>query len=154
MKVQIEIEDNLNEILARIQERIKELLIDYLDANPNIKINDIPDFHGELNDDGSINEIIDNAVPIGKKEIKDIWYLHGDDIETAFELAGVGEKNDEGWPSRWKPAAIYSFLESKTYQWYDKNYKEIAINHKKQQAKKKIKTIVKEKINDDKYNIN
>ena len=111
----VEIEDNLNEIIEGVQDEIKELAIDYIKEN-----NEKPDM-GDLDYSGSVHEIIDGAVPIYTGEIEGLFYLYGNDFEESFDNAGIGDKNDEHWPSGWKPAAIYCYIEEKVNEWFNEN---------------------------------
>jgi hypothetical protein len=148
MKVKIEIEDTLPEILQLIQAAIKEELEIYLKNNPDLKMP--PDMISELDDSGAIHNIIDSRVPTNKQEIKDLWYLYGDDFEKAFDEAGIGTKDDNGWPSGWKPAAIYTYLERECHEWYEENHKQIAKSFRKNEKMKAFKKKVKQLGNKEK----
>jgi len=148
MKIQVEMEDNLQEILAKIQEGIKEELLRFIKSNPDYE--KVPDFLTELDDSGVIREIIDNYVPRNTKEIKDLWYLYGEKFEQSFDLAGLGDKNDKDWPLGWKPAAIFTYLQDQCYEWYDNNATLIVQKYKKNQDKERIKKIVKKKSSEEK----
>lgn len=101
----VEIEDNLDEIIKGVKDDIKTLIEDY------IKENEAKPDWSDLDYDGSIHEIIDCAVPIYTYEINDLFYLYGNEFEEAFDNAGIGTKDDEGWPNGWKAAAIYCYIE-------------------------------------------
>jgi len=116
MKRKIEIEDNLDEIVEDTIEEVKNLLLRYLEDNPDEE--DLPDLYNDLDYDGSVHEIIDGAVPIYDKEIDDLFYLYGDLFERAFENAGIGDKTDEGFPNGWKPGAIYCYIEDEVNKWW------------------------------------
>lgn len=119
----IEIEDNLDEIIESCQDDLKVMLNEYLDDTPDL--DETPDLSNDLDYDGRFHELIDGAVPIYTKEINDLWYLYGDDFEESFDNAGIGEKSDELWPSGWKAAAIYCYLEEKMFTWYSENADDI-----------------------------
>lgn len=118
-KRNIEIEDNLDEIVEGAIEEVKEELLEFLKANPDT--DETPCISNDLDYSGRIHEIIDGSVPIYTKEQNDLWYLYGNEFEQAFDDAGIGEKNDEGWPMGWKPAAIYCYIEQKVHEWYRNN---------------------------------
>lgn len=118
-----EIDDTLQEHVDSACERVKEELLNYLDSNPDT--DELPDLGNDLDYDGSIHEIVDGSVPIWTQEINDIFYLHGDEVEQAFDDAGIGEKKDEGWPMGWKAAAIYCYIEQKVHEWYGSNAQEV-----------------------------
>lgn len=123
MKKTIEIEDTLYECVDGAIEEVKEYLLEYLKENPDA--DKTPCLSNDLDYGGAIHEIIDGAVPIYTCEINTIFYLHGSDVESAFDDAGIGEKNDKGWPMGWKAAAIYCFIESEVQSWYSNNADEI-----------------------------
>lgn len=119
MKRTIEIDDTLQEHVDGAIEEVKEELLNYLEENPDT--NETPDISRDLNYSGRIHEIVDGSVPIYTKEIEDTFYLHGNEIEEAFDDAGIGEKKDEHWPMGWKAAAIYCYIDQEVRRWYDQN---------------------------------
>jgi hypothetical protein len=52
-------------------------------------------------------------------------YLHGSEVEQAFDDAGIGEKKDEDWPMGWHAAAIYCYLEQQVHEWWSNNAQDI-----------------------------
>lgn len=129
----IEMDDNLQEIVDSTIEEVKEALLEYLEENPDT--DDTPDMGNDLDYSGRIHEIIDGAVPVYTKEIDDIFYLHGDKVEQAFEDAGIGEKKDgPGWPSGWKAVAIYCYIEQQVNEWYHKNANDVFEEWQEKQA--------------------
>ncbi len=123
MKRTIEIEDTLQDCVDSAIEETKTLLTDYLADNPDT--DSLPCLNNDLDYSGSFHEIIDGSVPVYTSEINDIFYLHGDEVERAFDNAGIGEKNDSGWPCGWKAAAIYCYIEQEVAEWYHDNAEEI-----------------------------
>ena len=113
MKRTIEIDDTLPEIIKSAIEDVTEWLREWLDENhPDLEDEpDTPCLHNDLDYAGRVHEIVDGAVPIYTAEVNDCFYLHGDDIEQAFDNAGIGDKCDDQWPCGWKPAAIYCYIE-------------------------------------------
>lgn len=125
-KTTVEIEDNLDEIVESVKYDVKELAIEWIKDN-----NEKPDLYNDLDYDGSFHEIVDGAVPIYTREINDLFYLYGDEFEGAFDNAGIGDKDDKGWPCGWKAAAIYCYIEQEVAQWFNDNIDEIFDeNHK------------------------
>ena len=116
MKRTIEIEDTLQDCVDRAIDRVKDELLSHLDQNPNTW--KTPDLGNDLDYSGAIHEIIDGSVPIHTAEIDAAFYLYGSEIEEAFENAGIGSKEDKGWPCGWKAAAIYCYIEQKVGEWY------------------------------------
>ena len=116
MKRTIEIEDTLQDCVDRAIDMVKDELLSHLDQNPDTW--KTPDLGNDLGSSGAIHEIIDGSVPTHTKDIKDIFYLNGEEIEEAFDNAGIGTKEDKGWPCGWKAAAIYCYIEQKVHEWY------------------------------------
>ena len=120
VKRTIEIEDTLDEIIESVKDDVKQLAIEWIKENE-----EKPDLYNDLDYDGSFHEIIDSAVPIYTYEINNLFYLYGDKFEEAFELAGIGVRDDDDWPNGWKPAAIYCYIEQVVSQWYNDTIDEI-----------------------------
>lgn len=112
----VEIEDSLPDRVQSAIDQVKQELLNYLKANP--ETDELPDLGNDLDYSGAIHEIIDGSAPIYTQEIDDTWYLYGNECEEAFDDAGIGEKNNEGWPMGWKCAAIYCYIEQKVHEWY------------------------------------
>jgi hypothetical protein len=122
MKRQVEIDDTLRERVDGAIEEVKQELLNYLKENTPDKV---PCISNDLNYSGAIDEIVDGSVPIYTKEIEDTYYLYGDEIDEAFDDAGIGERDDKGWPMGWKPAAIYCYIDQKVHEWYHNNVEDI-----------------------------
>lgn len=133
VKKTVEIEDTLQECVDSAIEQTKELLLQYLEENPDTE--ETPDLYNDLDYSGSFHEIVDGSVPIYTQEINDIMYLHGNEIEDAFDNAGIGDKKDEDWPVGWKPAAIYTYIEQEVSEWYQNNAEDIFTEWKEKQEK-------------------
>lgn len=119
----VEIEDTLQDRVDGAIEAIKAEFLSYLDQNPDTE--KAPDW-SDLDYSGTLHQIIDGSVPIYTSEIADIMYLHGDDVEQAFDDAGIGEKKDgAGWPTGWKAAAIYCYIDQQAAQWFHDNASEL-----------------------------
>lgn len=147
MRKTIEIEDNLQEIIDGATEDVKNELLSYLDQNPDI--DRCPNLNNDLDYSGSIHQIVDSAVPIYTNEIRDLWYLHGDGFEKAYDDAGVGEKKDDGWPSGWKAAAIYYYINQEVYEWYQNEAEGVFEDYQKDLQKKKIDKIIQNHAKED-----
>jgi hypothetical protein len=127
-KRMVEIEDNLDQIVEDVQSELKDLVVNWIKEN-----NTKPDLSNDIDYDGSFHEIVDTAVPIYTGEINDLFYLYGDEFEEAFDNAGCGDKEDKCWPSGWKPAAIYFYIEQKCWDWFNENIDQIfEENHKEE----------------------
>lgn len=116
MKRTIEIDDTLADRVSSACDDVKAELLRYLEEHPDT--DELPCISNDLDYSGSIHEIIDGSVPIYTKEVNDTFYLHGNEIEKAFDDAGMGSKDDKGWPSGWKLAAIYCYIEQQVHEWY------------------------------------
>jgi hypothetical protein len=123
MKRTIEIEDCLQDCVDRAIEMVDGELHSHLDQNPDT--DKTPDIGNDLDSSGAIHEIIDGSVPIHTAEIDAAFYLYGWEIEKAFEDAGIGSKEDKGWPCGWKAAAIYCYINDKVAEWYGTHADEI-----------------------------
>jgi hypothetical protein len=118
----VEIDDTLDEIIESAINDVKQTLLDYLEDNKDT--DKTPDIGNDLDYSGAIHEIVDSAVPVYTNEINDLFYLYGDEFEEAFDDAGIGSR-DDSWPSGWKPAAIYCYVEQKVHDWYRNNADDI-----------------------------
>lgn len=131
MKRTIEIDDTLQDCVDEAIDSVKEELARYLDENKDTE--SLPCLNNDLDYSGAIHEIIDGAVPIYTQEITDIFYLHGDEVEQAFDDAGIGSKDDKGWPMGWKAAAVYCYIEAQVQEWYQKEADDIFAEWKEKQ---------------------
>lgn len=114
------IDDTLQDCVDSAVDSVKDALLEYLASNSDT--DKTPDIGNDLDYSGTIHEIIDGSVPVYTAEIADIFYLHGDEVEQAFDDAGIGEKRDgAGWPMGWKAAAIYCYIEQQVHDWYRAN---------------------------------
>ncbi len=118
-KITITLDDTLQDCVDGAIAEVKQALLDYLEDHPDT--DEPPCLSNDLDYDGQIHQIIDSAVPIYTQEIKTAWSLHGDDLEDAYENAGVGEnpREDNGM------AAIYYYISEKIGEWYWDNADEI-----------------------------
>lgn len=119
----VEIDDTLDEIVESAVDDVKTELMNYLEQNPDT--DQTPDIGNDLDYSGAIHEIVDSAVPIYTGEINDLFYLYGNEFEEAFDDAGIGGKDDSGWPNGWKAAAIYCYIDQKVHEWYSDNADDI-----------------------------
>lgn len=124
----IEIEDTLDEIIESVKDDVKELIIQWIKDN-----DEKPDLYNDIDYDGSFHEIVDGSVPVYTSEINDLFYLYGNEIEDAFDNAGIGDKDDEHWPSGWKAAAIYCYIEQEVSEWYNDNIDDIYDEYHKEE---------------------
>jgi len=131
----IEIEDTLQERVDSAIEDVKTELISYCDENEPDKL---PDLGNDLDYSGTIHEIVDGSVPIYNNEIRDIFYLHGSEVEEAFDNAGFDSKDDKDWPLGWKPAAIYSYIQEQVHEWYNDHAEDVFEEWQEKHRAKKL----------------
>jgi hypothetical protein len=134
MKRTIEIEDTLDEIIDSVKEDVKNLAIEWIKDN-----DEKPDLYNDLDYNGSFHEIVDGAVPVYTYEINNLFYLYGDEFVQAFDNAGIGDKNDE-WPSGWKAAAIYCYIEQEVSEWFNDNIDDIYDENHKEETEESEET--------------
>lgn len=111
----IEIDDVLPDCVDSAIQEVERELREYLADNPDC--DETPCLHNELDYSGAIHEIVDGAVPIYGGQIEAAWFLHGSDLEEAYENAGCGENPRENNGM----AAIYYYIYEKVAQWYERN---------------------------------
>jgi len=122
----IQVEDTLPDRVEVAISEVKEELIKYLNENE-------PDSCPDLNDldcSGAIHEIVDGCVPIYTHEINTAWYLHGQEIEAAYENAGVGNnpRENDGM------AAIYFYIHQEVCEWFSNNAEDLFDTYKEEQG--------------------
>lgn len=112
MKIVIEMDDVLSDCVNSAIEETKTLLMEYLTYN-NLSDCDLND----LDNYGQLHEIIDSSVPVYTKQIKDAWYLHGDELTDAYLNAGIGNNpmDNDGM------AAIYCYIQQEVNNWFCDN---------------------------------
>jgi hypothetical protein len=115
----VEIEDTLQERVESACDDVKDLLIQYLDENPDT--DDVPCINNDLDYSGSVHEIVDGSVPIYTGEIEDTWYLYSRRLEEAYENAGVGSnpRENDGM------VAIYFYIMEQVQEWYRDNAEDV-----------------------------
>ena len=119
MKRQVEINDTLQERVDSATDELQDLLLDYLQDNPDT--DELPDLGNDLDYDGRFHEIVDSSVPIYTGEIEDTWYLYSNQLEEAYEDAGVGDNTRENNGM----AAIYFYIFAECCEWYGNNAQDI-----------------------------
>lgn len=101
MKRTIEMDDNLDEIVADAKSELEERFAELKDADEPHDL---------------ISEIADSFVPVYTKEIEDLYYLHGDMLDDAYEDAGIGDGKKE---DNYKQVAIYCYIEQELWDFYN-----------------------------------
>jgi hypothetical protein len=123
----VEIDDTLQEHVDSAIEQVKEALVEWLDVSDGGDFavygreKDVPCLSNDLDYSGRIHEIVDGSVPIYTHEIDTIWYLHKNELEEAYENAGVGENPLENNGM----AAIYFYIQEKVGEWYHNNAEQV-----------------------------
>ena len=113
----IEIDDVLPDCIESAVEEVEQLLRDYIKENGTVKIPTL----GDLDYSGAVHEIVDGAVPVYTSDIEAAWFLHGSELEEAYESAGVGTNPRENNGM----AAIYFCIYEKVADWYWRNAERI-----------------------------
>jgi hypothetical protein len=118
-KINVEIDDTLDERAEGACSEVEEELLEYLKQNPDT--DDLPCLNNDLDYSGRIHEIVDSSVPIYTKEIEDTWYLHSNALEESYKNAGVGDnpRENDGM------AAIYFYIMEQVQEWYSSNAQDI-----------------------------
>jgi len=126
-KITIEIDDVLPAHVESAIGEVRDLLVDYLVDN---KPDELPCLHNDLDYSGDVHEIIDGAVPHRTSDIEAAWFLHGRDLEEAYESAGIGSNSRENNGM----TAIYCYIEQRVVEWYSENAEEIFTRSKEEEA--------------------
>jgi hypothetical protein len=112
MKRMVEMEDSLDERAQMAIDEVKDLLLEYLEDNPDT--DELPCLHNDLDYSGAVHGIVDGCVPVYTYEIESNWYLHSNELEEAYENAGVGDNPRENSGM----AAIYFYIHEQVCNWY------------------------------------
>lgn len=119
MKRTIEIEDMLQERVEGAIEEVKEELERYLQENPDT--DKVPCLNNDLDYSGAIHEIVDGSVPVYTRDIEATWFLYKNDLEEAYENAGVGDNPLENNGM----SAIYFYIMQEVQEWYSDNAEDV-----------------------------
>jgi hypothetical protein len=114
----VEVDDVLPGCVESAIEEVEQLLRDYIADNGG---DDVPDLAGDLDCDGRVHEIVDGSVPIYTRDIEAAWFLHGRELEQAYENAGVGGNPRENNGM----AAIYYYISEAVTDWYARSAQKI-----------------------------
>ena len=124
MKLKLEVEDNLNELVQDCINEVQDWFYRKIKELKNIEKVDhqtIESLIDTLNYNGSLHSIIDTNVPIYTHELDTLYYLHKYKLEEAFEDCGIGDKSDyensENAPLGFEGVAIFCYLELKVNEW-------------------------------------
>lgn len=107
-KITVELDDDLEERVENAIEEAKEALINYLDQYPN------EDMPGSLDDFCDSHDIADSATPIHTRDIETAWFLHGNELERAYEDSGLGNNPRENDGQ----TAIYAYIVQELGDWF------------------------------------
>lgn len=110
-KITVEINDTLQDRVDEAINEVQDLLKSYARRE---EPEDLPCLHNDLDYSGDVHAIIDSAVPIYTAEIEATWYLHGRELEEAYETVGIGTNPRENDGK----TAIYCYIEQKVAEWY------------------------------------
>ena len=107
-KVTVEMDDTLDELVESVEADVLQDFMDYLEENPELE--DFDDYYQDRGCD-VVHEIVDSATPIYNKEIDDLYYLHGNEFDEAYENAGIGDGTEDNH----KAITIYCYLEERAF---------------------------------------
>lgn len=110
-KITIEIDDNLDDLVQDAIDGVKDILKDYVEENDP---DSLPCISNDLDYSGAVHELVDGLVPVYTKPIEDIWYLHKQELISAYEDAGIGDNPLENDGK----VAIFCYIEAKMHDWY------------------------------------
>jgi hypothetical protein len=118
MKTTVELDDTLPDRTQSAIDDVKAELLRYLDEN---KPDTLPELGNDLDYSGAIHEIVDGSVPVYTYELDVAWFLHGSDLEAAYENAGVGDnpRENDGM------AAVYFYIMDAVNEWYSDNAQDV-----------------------------
>lgn len=109
MKRNVEMNDTLDERIADVKEEVKEKFEEIVKENPDFSSEDI---YQEIVD--SITGICDSNTPIHNKEIDDLYYLYGNELEEAYDNAGCYTEH----PNNYRQVCIYFYLEEQAHEYF------------------------------------
>ena len=109
----VEIEDTLHHRAELALVEAKKLIANYVKKNHS---KNLPRWRGELNEEGEIHSLVESYVPTSSKELKDTAYLYEKELEECYESLWSGEDPLDSYVE----SAIYLFIWSHIYDWYDK----------------------------------
>ena len=112
------LQDCVDGAISEVETAITEWLEDNTDFDPDT---DELDLSNDLDYSGRVHEIIDGAVPIYTREIETAWFLHGNDLEEAYENAGFGDNPRQNNGT----IAIYFYIQEQISEWFGENSEDI-----------------------------
>jgi hypothetical protein len=119
-RITVELDDVLPECVESAIEEVRGLLKSFLRESSFLQESErgeSPCLSNDLDYSGDVHDAIDSLVPHRTSDIEAAWFLHGRDLEEAYDTAGFGsnprEKNGM--------VAIYCYIEQKVSEWYHDN---------------------------------
>tara|TARA_R110000824_G_scaffold340888_1_gene527357 strand:- start:1410 stop:1937 length:528 start_codon:yes stop_codon:yes gene_type:complete len=110
----------INDVKEWFKESVKDKTINKVDFE-----NSLDEILEHINYNGSLNEIVDNTVPIYTYELKGLFFINEDALIEAFENSGIGNKSDfENNPLGFEGVAIYCYIELEVNNWLSDNFEE------------------------------
>jgi hypothetical protein len=109
-KRMVEIDDSLDDLIANVKSEIMDNAESYFKQNTDVTEWDTY-YQAELAD--AIHEIVDTNTPIYYSEIDGLYYLYGDEAETAYRNAGFGDGKEENH----RQVALYCLIEEKAWDY-------------------------------------
>jgi hypothetical protein len=108
----IEIHDTLQERCEIALTDFKKFFANYVKKH---KTKELPRWRGELNEEGEVDDLISSHVPTKPQELKDTFYLHGDELDELYEDFSTG---DDPMPNYYG-SAIYFHIFNYIFDWFE-----------------------------------
>jgi hypothetical protein len=122
----IVVDDTLSLRVESAIHDVRDLLASWLEDVEKGDLTEPPCLSNDLDYSGGVHEIVDGSVPIYTHEIATTIFLHGDWVESAFDDAGLGDRDDfKDSTLGWEGAAIHCYIMQEVSEWYEENAEEI-----------------------------
>jgi hypothetical protein len=112
----VEIDDDLDERITCVKDDIKSQMLELAAENPDMSWRKLVD---SLRD--NVSEEVDSSVPIYTSAIDGLYYLYGDEFESAYQDAGIWD----GTEKNHKQSAIYCYIEQQVNEWIEDELKDL-----------------------------
>jgi len=111
MKRNIEIDDTMQERIDSVNTEIKKRFDEIVKENPDYGKENGEDIYQEICD--YLTEMCDAGTPIYNKEIDDLYYLYGNELENAYNNAGCYDTP----PHNYRHVCIFFYLEQQAHDY-------------------------------------
>lgn len=111
MKRTVEIDDSLQERLQDCKQETLDHLVEHFKEHPGDTFDNWYD--DNFRHHGTDHETVDSNTPIYYSDIDGIFYLYGDELEEAYNNAGVYDQP----PENFRQVCIYFWLDQNLHEW-------------------------------------